>query len=220
MNASLLDDWSDWLPRLSDGLMVSLRLTALSLVIGFSLGLMFALLSSSKVRSIKWPSILLIEIGRGMPALVMLQLVYFGLPGVGVTFNAFPAAVIALTLTTAAYTSEIIRAGLRAVPAGELEAADALGMSRTDATRFIIIPQGLRIALPTLMGFAILIFQTSALAFTLGLPELLSQAYSIGATTFRYFDVLLLAGLMYLAITIPASWLVDRLERRLTRHLL
>jgi polar amino acid transport system permease protein len=70
-----------------------------------------------------------------------------------------------------------------------------------------------------LMGFAILIFQISALAFSLGLPELLSQAYSIGAATFRYLDILLLAGLLYLAITIPASWLVGRLERRLARHL-
>jgi polar amino acid transport system permease protein len=69
------------------------------------------------------------------------------------------------------------------------------------------------------MGFAILIFQVSALAFSLGLPELLSQAYSIGASTFRYLDILVLAGLVYLAITIPASWLVDRLERRLSKHL-
>lgn len=219
MKTSLMDDWADWLPRLWDGLVVSLQVTGISLAIGVVLGLVFALLSSSRSRIVRWPAVVLVEIGRGMPALVMLQLVYFGLPGVGVTLNAFPATVVALTLTTAAYTSEIIRAGLRAVPAGEIEAANALGLSRIDALRFIVIPQGLRIALPTLMGFAILIFQVSALAFSLGLPELLSQAYSIGASTFRYFDILVLAGLMYLAITIPASWLVDRLERRLSKHL-
>jgi polar amino acid transport system permease protein len=219
MSTSLMNDWADWLPRLWDGLLVSLQVTGLSLVLGFVIGLGFALLSSARTRAVRWPAVLLVEIGRGMPALVMLQLVYFGLPGVGVTLNAFPATVVALTLTTAAYTSEIIRAGLRAVPAGELEAANALGLSRADAMRFIVIPQGLRIALPTLMGFAILIFQVSALAFSLGLPELLSQAYSIGASTFRYLDILVLAGLVYLAITIPASWLVDRLERRLSKHL-
>jgi polar amino acid transport system permease protein len=219
MSTSLMNDWADWLPRLWDGLLVSLQVTGLSLVLGFVIGLGFALLSSARTRAVRWPAVLLVEIGRGMPALVMLQLVYFGLPGVGVTLNAFPATVVALTLTTAAYTSEIIRAGRRAVPAGELEAANALGLSRADAMRFIVIPQGLRIALPTLMGFAILIFQVSALAFSLGLPELLSQAYSIGASTFRYLDILVLAGLVYLAITIPASWLVDRLERRLSKHL-
>ena len=219
MQTSILSDWSGWLPRLLDGLLVSLQVTGLSLALGFSAGMVFALLSSSRSRIVRWPSVLLVEVGRGMPALVMLQLVYFGLPGVGITLETFPATVLALTLTTAAYTSEIIRAGLRAIPAGELEAADALGLSRADVARFVVIPQGLRIALPTLMGFAILVFQISALAFSLGLPELLSQAYSIGAATFRYFDILLLAGLLYLAITIPASWLVGRLERRLARHL-
>lgn len=219
MKTSILQDWGDWIPRLLDGLVVSLEVTGLSLALGFVLGLTFAVLSSAPSRLVRWPTVLVVEVGRGMPALVMLQLVYFGLPGVGVTFNTFPATVIALTLTTAAYTSEIIRAGLRAVPLGELEAANALGLSTADSMRFVVIPQGLRIALPTLMGFAILIFQASALAFSLGLPELLSQAYSIGAATFRYFDILVLAGLLYLVITIPASWLVDRLEQRLSKNL-
>jgi polar amino acid transport system permease protein len=219
MQMWIFDDWPGWLPRLLGGLSVSLQVTGLSLALGFALGMVFALLSSSRSRLVKWPSVLLVEVGRGMPALVMLQLVYFGLPSAHITLDTFPATVLALTLTTAAYTSEIIRAGLRAVPAGELEAADALGMSKADTLRFIVIPQGLRIALPTLLGFAILIFQVSALAFSLGLPELLSQAYSIGAATFRYFDILILAGLLYLTITIPASWLVGRLERRLARHL-
>ena len=218
MHTSLLNAWSNWLPHLLDGLLVSLQVTGLSLVIGFSAGLVLALLSSSSSRLVRWPFVLLVEVGRGMPALVMLQLVYFGLPSAGITLNPFPATVLALSLTTAAYTSEIIRAGLRAVPAGELEAADALGLSRADAARFVVIPQGLRIALPPLMGFAILVLQVSALAISLGLPELLSQAYSIGANTFRYFDVLILAGLLYLAITIPASRLVGALEGRLGRH--
>ena len=218
MHTSLVSAWSNWLPHLLDGLLVSVKVTGLSLVIGFSAGLVLALLLSSSSRLVRWPFVLLVEVGRGMPALVMLQLVYFGLPSAGITLNPFPATVLALSLTTAAYTSEIIRAGLRAVPAGELEAADALGLSRADAARFIVIPQGLRIALPPLMGFAILVLQVSALAFALGLPELLSQAYSIGANTFRYFDVLILAGLLYLAITIPASRLVGALEGRLGRH--
>ena len=218
MHTSLVSAWSNWLPHLLDGLLVSVKVTGLSLVIGFSAGLVLALLLSSSSRLVRWPFVLLVEVGRGMPALVMLQLVYFGLPSAGITLNPFPATVLALSLTTAAYTSEIIRAGLRAVPAGELEAADALGLSRADAARFVVIPQGLRIALPPLMGFAILVLQVSALAFALGLPELLSQAYSIGANTFRYFDVLILAGLLYLAITIPASRLVGALEGRLGRH--
>jgi polar amino acid transport system permease protein len=219
MSTSLLDDWADWTPRLLDGLGLSLKVTGLSLAIGLTLGLVLALWSSSKRLPVRLPAIVLVEVGRGMPALVMLQLIYFGLPDAGLTLETFPAVVVALSLTTAAYTSEIIRAGLRAVPTGQLEAASALGLSGGDTQRFVVIPQGLRIALPTLMGFAILIFQISALAYSVGLPELLSQAYSVGAATYRYLDVLVLAGLFYLAVTIPASWLVARLERRLNRHL-
>jgi polar amino acid transport system permease protein len=149
----------------------------------------------------------------------MLQFVYYGLPSAGLSFTAFVSAVAALSLTTAGYTSEILRGGLQAVPAGETEAAGALGMSRRDTLRFVLVPQGVRIALPSLMGFAILIFQATSLTFTISVVELLSQAYSIGAATFRYLDVLVLAGLLYLAVTIPAGWLTDRTERRLSRHL-
>ena len=214
-----LTDWLSWSPRLLSGLWVSVQVTALALIIGISLGLVLAVLSGVRSRVVRWITIIYVEIGRGMPALVMLQIVYFGLPDVGVILNSYSAAVMALALTTSAYTSEIIRAGLRAVPEGELEAAAALGLKQWDILRFIVAPQGFRIALPTLLGFSILILQVSSLAFTLGLPELLSQAYSIGASTFRYLSVLALAGVMYLIITIPGGWLVENLEKRMSKHL-
>jgi polar amino acid transport system permease protein len=212
-------EFLDWLPRLAGGLWVSVQVTLLSLLIGVPLGLGFALLSSTRSRVARVVTGAVVEVGRGMPALVMLQMVYFGLPETGVVLDAYWAAIVALSLTTGAYTSEIIRAGLRAVPEGEVEAADALGVTRGDTLRFVVIPQGLRIAVPALLGFAILILQVSSLAYTIGLPELLSQAYSIGASTFQYLPVLVLAGLLYLVITVPGGWLVDAFERRLSRHL-
>jgi polar amino acid transport system permease protein len=211
--------WLEWIPRLLSGLWVSLQMTGLSLLVGIPIGLGLAVLASAKRRFVRIATVTVVEIGRGLPALVMLQLIYFGLPGAGIVFDSFTAAVIALSLTTGAYTSEIIRAGLRAVPAGEIEAGNALGISHADILRFIVIPQGFRIAIPSLLGFAILILQVSSLAFTLGLPELLSQAYSIGASTFQYLEVLTLAGLMYLVITVPGGWLVEGFEKRLSRHL-
>lgn len=219
MSGDLLSNWVDWLPQLLDGLWTSVRLTAVSLLVGIPVGLALALATSARLRAVRWLAIGLVEIGRGTPALVMLQFVYYGLPSAGLTLGAFVAGATALSLTAAAYTSEILRAGLQAVPAGETEAAGALGMSRRDTLRFVVVPQGVRIALPSLMGFAILIFQATSLTFTISVTELLSQAYSIGAATFRYLDVLLLAGLLYLAVTIPAGWLTDRTERRLSRHL-
>jgi len=216
---SFFADWGTWFPTLLTGLWVSVRVAALSLLLGLPAGLLLALGSSSKRRVVRWAVIGLVELGRGMPALVMLQIVYFGLPSAGLTLSAFLSSGIAFALTTAAYTSEILRGGLQAVPAGEVEAAEALGMARRDTLRFIVIPQGVRIAIPPLMGFAILIFQVTSLAYTIALPELTSQAYSIGSSSFRYTSVFVLAALLYLAVTVPTSFLTERVEKRLSRHL-
>lgn len=212
-------DWLSHLPALGTGLLTSLEVTIVSLVFGLPFGLLLALGASSENGLLRGAVIGLVELGRGTPALVVLQIFYFGMPGFGVTLSSFVSAVIALALTTGAYTSEIIRGGLQAVPRGEVEAADALGMRQLDALRFVIIPQGLRIAVPPLLGFAILIFQATSLAYTIALPELLGAAYSIGSTTFQYLSVLTLAGLMYAAVAIPASLLTDRVTARMSRHL-
>ncbi|MCW2587232.1 MAG: amino acid transporter permease [Frankiales bacterium] len=219
MNHSLFSSWVEWTPALLEGLWTSLQLTGGSLAIGIPGGLLLALLMSGRSRVVKAVAIVLVEIGRGMPALVVLQLVYFGLPSAGLTFGPFLAATAALALTTAAYTSEILRAGLQAVPAGEVEAAAALGMSHRDSLRYVVIPQGVRVAIPALLGFSIQIFQATSLTFTIAVPELLGQAYSIGAATFRYLDVLVLAGLVYLAVVLPAGSITRLLERRMGRHL-
>jgi polar amino acid transport system permease protein len=219
MSTSLFASWGEWLPRLLDGLWTSVQLAGVSLVIGIPVGLLLALMTSGRSRAVRAVALVVVEVGRGTPALVVLQFVYFGLPSVGLSLASFVAGMAALSLTTAAYTSEILRAGLQAVPSGESEAAAALGMSHGDTLRFIVIPQGVRIAIPSLMGFAILIFQATSLTFTIAVTELLSQAYSIGAATFRYLDVLVLAGLLYLAVTVPAGWLTNYSERRLSRHL-
>ena len=216
---NFLNDWSAYLPELLAGLSLSLRVALLSLLIGIPGGLLLAIGTNSRKKFVRILIIGVVEIGRGTPALVVLQMFYFGLPASGLTLSSMAASVAALAVTTAAYTSEIIRGGLQAVPQGEVEAAGALGMSRRDTLWFIVIPQGFRVAIPPLIGFAILIFQATSLAYTVALPELLSHAYSIGSTTFNYLSVLVLAGLMYAAITIPASWLTGRAEKRLARHL-
>ncbi len=216
---SALHDWVNFFPSLLDGLEVSLRLTALSLGLGIPLGLALALGATSRTRAVRTAVIAVVEIGRGTPALVMLQMIYFGLPAAGMTLTAFLSAGLSLALTTGAYTSEIIRGGLQSVPVGEVEASEALAMSYRDSLRYVVIPQGLRVAIPALVGFSITIFQATSLAYSIALPELLGKAYSLGSQTFQYLSVLTLAGLMYAAITIPASWLVGRVENRLSRHI-
>jgi polar amino acid transport system permease protein len=208
------EEITTWMPELLGGLSISLQVTALSLLFGIPLGLVLALGVLVHNKVLRVGSLLLVEIGRGAPALVLLQFIYFGLPTTGLTVDSFPAAVIALAWNTGAYTSEIIRASLQSIAYGQREAAEALGLSRTDELRYVLLPQSLRVALPPLLGFSILVFQGTSLCFTIALPELVSRAYEIGSTTFRYFPALLCAGVLYACISIPASLLVNHIERR------
>lgn len=214
----LIDFWLENLPAMLDGLVVSVQVTGASLVIGVPLGLLLALSVQSKSKPLRAIAIVVVEVGRGAPALILLQFTYFGLPNAGLSLDSFSSAVIALAWCTGAYTSEIIRAGLEAVPHGQREAAEAIGLNHLDALRYVILPQALRVSVPALLGFSILMLQASSLCFAIALPEIVSQAYLIGSTTFRYMPILVLAGMLYAAICIPATIAVSALERKLGAH--
>ena len=213
----MIPTWSElaaWLPDLFIGWLLAMQITAGSLLLGIPLGLVIAVGIQAKSRVIRSACLVVVEIGRGTPALVVLQFMYFGLPTTGIQLTSFATSVVALGWNTGAYTSEIIRAGLQSVPHGQLEAAAAAGLSRFDAFWYIILPQGIRVAAPALLGFSILLFQGTSLCFTIAVPELVSRAYEIGSNTFRYFPVLLMAGALYAIISIPASLIVRYAERR------
>src|SRR5271155_1223358 len=198
-----LTDWGHMLPTLARGLLTSVELTVVSLAIGLPLGLLLALGVSAHGRTLRWPTLGFVELGRGTPMLVVLELIYFGLPQVKLSLPAFTSAVAAIAVITGAYTSEMIRAGLEAVPQGQRETAQAIGLNRIDQLRYVIIPQGIRIATPPLLSFSILIFQGTSLAFAIAVPELISKAYDVGADTFLYLQVFTLAALLYASISIP-----------------
>src|SRR5260221_1300023 len=152
--SEFFEEWASYLPDLLQGLEISIEVTILSLVIGIPCGLVLAVLVSSSSRLGKGAALVIVEFGRGAPALVLLQLVYFGLPTTGLLLSSFVSAIAALAWNTAAYTSEIIRAGLEAVPFGQREAATAIGLNPLDGRRFFLVPQGLGMAVPGLMGFS------------------------------------------------------------------
>ncbi|CAN5224489.1 amino acid ABC transporter permease [soil metagenome] len=214
MMGATWDDVASWLPDLWLGFILSLKVTFFSLLFGIPLGLILSLGVQTKNRIGRAASLAIVEFGRGAPALVLLQFIYFGLPSTGLSFGSYSSAILALGWCTGAYTSEIIRAGLDAVPGGQREAVAALGMSRLDGLRYVIVPQGLRVATPALLGFAILVFQGTSLCFTIALQEIISRAYEIGARTFFYFPALAVAGVMYAAVCIPATLLVSYVEQR------
>ena len=219
ITATLFDTWRAAGPSLLAGLVTSVKLTALSLALGYPLALLLAVVVMSHRRAVRTFALVVIEIGRGAPLLVVLELLYYGLPSVNITLTALVTAVAALALQVGTYGSEIFRASLEAVPVGQHEAADAVGLSRFASFRHVVLPQAIRIAVPPLMNIAIAIFLATSLAFVITVPELMSKAYEYGSKTFEYLNVFILAGILYVAVTLPASAAVAIMERRLNRHL-
>lgn len=210
---SLVERWPQWLPQLLEGLWTSVQLTAAFLAIGLPLGLLFALALSAR-GPVRAAAMAVVEVGRAIPVLVLLYLVYFGLPDAGLSLTGFVSATAALGFSFAAYTSEVFKAGIAAVGKGQREAARAIGLSRAKELRLVVLPQGVRIVIPPILGWAVVFFQATSLAFAIAVPELMSRAYTIGAGSFRYLSVLLLAALLYAAVAIPASLAIDALDRR------
>lgn len=192
----------------ASGLGVSLLLTAFSLLFGLIGGLVAALASLSTSRWISWPAIALVEIGRGAPGLVLLYLVYFSLPQIGIALDAIPSAIIALSIMTAAYTSEIFVSGFRAIAPGQWEACRSLGLGYFPTVRLVIIPQAVSIVVPPLIGWSVLLFQATSLAFAISVPELISRAYDFATVTYEYGLAFSVAGAIYLVVALLAVWLI------------
>ncbi|GAA2074361.1 amino acid ABC transporter permease [Aeromicrobium tamlense] len=210
----MIEDWIAWFPELLDGLQISLTVALASIVLGLVLGTLVALASVSGHRPVRWLSVALVEVLRGVPALVLIYLVYFGLPGVGLTLEAWTAAVLAIGVNTAAYMGEIIRAGLLHLPPGQSEAAQSLGLTRLQELRAVVLPQALRTVFPSLVSYSVIVFQATSLCYLIGVRELLSVGFSIGSVTFEYLSVLTLVGLIYVVVSIAGSRLAHAVEAR------
>lgn len=211
--------WPEWFEYMYPGIWVSLQLTGLVMLFSLPIGLLWGVMAESRFKVLKVISFLFVEIGRGLPALVLLYLLYYSLPSVGIVMMSMETAVISLSWTTAAYASEYFRAGLAAVPKGQREAALATGMKPWDGFRYVILPETLRISTPPVTGLAVLTFQASALAFIIAVPELMSKAYELTSATFRYLGIYSFTAVIYAVITLIFLWLVRLFEKRLNRHL-
>jgi polar amino acid transport system permease protein len=211
----IFERWIEWLPALLEGLGVSLALTGCVALVGLPLGLVFGLLSTHQNRLTRTVFIVFIEIFRGIPLLAVIYLLYFGLPSGGITLTAFVTMVIAHGLNLSAYSSEVFRAGILHVGPGQREAFASLGITHTKGFFHIVLPQAMRAVIGPMMSLLIMVFQSSSLAYTIGVGELTSKAFSIGAMTFQYFDVLALAGIIYAVICIASSRIASNVEERL-----
>ncbi|MGF1639959.1 MAG: ABC transporter permease [Rhodospirillales bacterium] len=219
----------DNLPRLLQGALLTVELVALALLVGMILALPTALMRVSEHRWLRWPALVYVFFFRGTPLLVQIFLVYYGLG----QFEAVRAsvlwpllrepywcAIIAFALNTGAYTAEILRGAIEAVPAGEVQAAHAFGMSKALCYRRIVLPQAFRIAMPAYGNEIILMLKGSALASTITLLDLTGMARTVIARTYMPVEIFLAAGVLYLLMTFAFTQAYRRLERRLNRHLL
>jgi polar amino acid transport system permease protein len=155
---------------------------------------------------------------RAVPVLVLLIVVYYALPFVGLSLSAFASAVLALAAVSSAYTAEILRAGIEAVPRGQVEAGQVLGLKFWQILRLIVLPQALRLVIPPLTGNSINVLKDTALASVVALPDLLKQATQAQALEANP-SPLIAAALIYLVLLLPLVALVRRLEGRLGKGL-
>lgn len=214
-----LATWLGYVQELLPGLVNALKLTGISLGLGLPLALALAILMDNGLRLVRWITIVFVEIGRGLPLLVLLYIFYQGLPQVNIVLTDLMAAIWAFTWSTAAYATEIIRSSVRSVARGQTEAAASLGLVARDRYRFVVLPQAARIAIPPLMGLSIIMFQLTSLAYVIAYSEVMQAAYFLGTKTFNYLPVFIAAAAVYAVVTIPASALVTLMERRLSRHI-
>jgi polar amino acid transport system permease protein len=203
---------------------VALRNTIVYAVGGFALsflaGLLLALMRLSPVGPYRWIAIVYIEIFRGLPALLIFILITFlplALPGFQVPFGTYGQGILGLGLVGAAYQAEVFRAGLQAVPKGQVEAARSLGMSATRAQFTVVIPQALRMVIPPTMNQFVALLKDSSLVLFLGVSSEYVELAKFGndlASQYANATPIMVAGVTYLIVTIPLGYLVTRLEGR------
>ena len=216
----LIDTIFNWsvfkstLPQLLEGLGVTVLLGMVSIVLGLATGLVMALMRLYGAGALKIAARVYTDVFRSIPLLVLLVLVYYALPFIGVRLSSFAAAALSLSMVSCAYTAEIFRAGIEAIPKGQFEAAEAIGLGFFNRMRDVILPQAIRIVVPPLTSNCINVLKDTALASVVAMPDLLKQATQAQALSANPTP-LIGAAVLYLAILLPLVQLVGYFE---TRH--
>ena len=205
----------EWMPELAQGMLATLRLMLFAFLFAAMLALPIALGRLSPNRLLSNAARSYVEIVRGMPSLTLLMLLYFALPSLGISFSAVTSAILGLGLNGAAYVSEIYRAGIEAVEAGQREAAQMIGMRHWQVLRHVVLPQAARIVLPPMGNFSIALLKDTSVASLISAPELMLGARDLTSEYFMPLQIYLLAGALYLVMALPLSVCVRQFERRL-----
>jgi polar amino acid transport system permease protein len=188
------------LTALAKGAGYTILVTIASVSAGLAIGLLMAVLSRLQWKALKLFLAAYTYVFRSVPVLVLLFIVFFGLPGIGLRVAPFLAMVLSLGLISGAYLAEIFRGAMSAVDREEILAAEAMGMSRGQSFRYIILPQMLRMSIPGMINEFTSILKYTPFAYTVGIPEIMKEAMSLAAVTLRGVEIYLAAGIIYFAI--------------------
>lgn len=205
----------DYLPMLIKiGVLTTLKLSVISVAIGTMLGLLFSILRLSKSRVLSYLAAVYVDFFRGTPLLVQILMFNFAiLPSIG-RFPSEVAGLVALSLNAGAYIAEIFRAGIQSIDRGQMEAARSLGMTYSQAMRYIIIPQAFKRVLPALGNEFIAMLKDSSLVSVISVQELAMTGSIIGGRTARMYEAWIPVAILYLIMTMLLSRFVASLERR------
>ncbi|ELR96327.1 ABC transporter permease subunit [Gloeocapsa sp. PCC 73106] len=209
------------IPSLLLGSIITLQITAVSVLLGMIGGVLIAIARTSRYKILRIFAKWYVDFFRGTPLLVQIFMIYFGLPalfqqiGFPFSFNRFVAAVLSLGMNAAAYLSEIIRGGLESVEPGQLEAAESLGMSPTKAMTYVVFPQAFRRMLPPLGNEFITLLKDTSLVAVIGFEELFRRGQLAVATSYRAFEIYAVVALMYLVLNLLSSRFFSFLERQM-----
>ena len=220
---SVFDTFLNWevfrdtLPLLLSGLWVTVGLGLTAIGLGLAGGLALVLLRLYGGPALRPLAVAYIDAFRAVPVLVLLIVIYYALPFVGLRLSPFASAATALSLVSAAYSAEIFRAGIEAVPAGQFEAAHAIGLGARHRMVDIVLPQALRLVIPPLTSNAINVFKDTALASVVAMPDLLKQATQAQALAANPTP-LIGAALIYVVLLLPCVRFVGLYERRIARR--
>ncbi|CAI7726780.1 MULTISPECIES: amino acid ABC transporter permease [Bacillus] len=204
------------MPFILEGLKVTLSIVVVSLFLGFILGILLTLCKISVFKPLIWLADFYTSIFRGTPLVLQLLIIYFGLPQLlGFQIDQYWAAVAAFSLNSAAYVSEIIRAGINAIDKGQKEAAVALGIPYAKMMKDLLLPQAFKNISPALVNETITLTKESAIVTVIGLGDVMRRAYQAGAVTYNYLEPLIFAGLIYYVIVLILTFVGKSVERKL-----
>ncbi|HEM6341239.1 TPA: amino acid ABC transporter permease [Streptococcus suis] len=206
------------IPQILEGLPYTLSLSLIGFALGIFCGFFVALMRMSKFGPLRWLAMAHISLMRGIPLMVLLFFIYFGLPFMGLQLDAISASIIAFTSMSSAYISEIIRASLSAIDKGQWEAARSLGLRTNVIYRKIIIPQAFRIALPPLSNVLLDMVKSTSLTAMITVPEIFNKAKIVGGAKSDYMTVYICVALIYWAICTLYAFGQLKLEKRLATY--